>query len=168
MLKVTKARNLPKPVKVALRVRDNVTLTQDELLQWVKSLITGLNMEHWKVLDKQSELKGQRLITHIDRDSLATIISAGNKIFTELSQGTVKVLKDPEAPKTEAVLDTTSLKSASEEGDDNPSSSDGRPGVVESSSTDQGPPLMENQSEEEKRTREERMETDSPPIDKKE
>jgi hypothetical protein len=58
---------------------------------------------------------------HINQYSLATIRSTGNKIFTELSQGTVKVLKDPEAPKTEAVLDTTSSKSASEEeGDDKP------------------------------------------------
>jgi hypothetical protein len=105
---------------------------------------------------------------HIDRDSLATIRSTGNKIFTGLSQGTVKVLKDPEAPKTEGVLDTTSSKSASEEeGDDTPSSSDGRRGVVEFSSTDQGPPLMETLSEEEKPTME-RMETDSSPIDKKE
>jgi hypothetical protein len=47
MLKVTEARNLPKPVKVALRVRDNVAHTQDELLQWVKSLNPGLNTEHW-------------------------------------------------------------------------------------------------------------------------
>jgi hypothetical protein len=49
---------------------------------------------------------------HIDRDSLATIRSTGNKIFTGLSQGTVKVLTDQEAPKTEAVLDTTSSKLA--------------------------------------------------------
>jgi hypothetical protein len=168
MLKVTEARNLPKSVKVALRVRANVDQTQEELLQWVKSLNPVFNTEHWKVLDKQSEPKGQRLIMHIDRDSLVTIRSIGNKIFTGLPQGTVIVLKDPEAPKTQAVLDTTSSKSASEEeGDDTPSSSDGRPGV-ESSSTDQGPPLTETQSEEEKPTREERMETDSPPIDKKE
>jgi hypothetical protein len=66
-LKVTEARNLPKPVKVALRVKDNVAQTQDELLQWVKSPNPGLNTEHWKVLDKQSEQKGQRLIMHIDR-----------------------------------------------------------------------------------------------------
>jgi hypothetical protein len=56
-LKVTDARNLPKPVKVALRVRNNVAQTQDELLQWVKSLNPGLNTEHCKVLDKQSEQK---------------------------------------------------------------------------------------------------------------
>jgi hypothetical protein len=79
MLKVTEARNLPKPVKVALSVRDNVAQTQDELLQWVKSLNPGLNTEHWKVLDKQSEPKGQIFIMLIDRDSLATIGSTGNK-----------------------------------------------------------------------------------------
>jgi hypothetical protein len=126
MLKVTEARNLPKPIKMALRVRDNVAQTQDELLQWVKSLKPGLDTEHWKVLDKQSEPKGQRLIMHSDQDSLVTIRSTGNKIFTGLSQGTVKILTDPEAPKTEAALNTTSLKSASEEeGDETPSSSDG-------------------------------------------
>jgi hypothetical protein len=56
-----------------------------------------LNTEHWKVLDRQSEPKGQRLILHIDHDSLVAIRSTGYKIFTGLSQGTVKVLKDPEA-----------------------------------------------------------------------
>jgi hypothetical protein len=105
---------------------------------------------------------------HIYRDSLATLRGTGNKIFTGLSQRTVIVLKDPEAPKTEVVLDTTFSKSASEEeGDDTPSSSDGRPRAVKSPSTDQEPPLMETQSEE-KPTRKERMDTDSPPIDKKE
>jgi hypothetical protein len=33
MLRVPDARNLPKPVKVALRTRDKVAQTQDELLQ---------------------------------------------------------------------------------------------------------------------------------------
>jgi hypothetical protein len=154
---------------VALRVRENIAHTQDVLLQWVESLNPGLNAEHWKVLGKQSETKDQRLIMHIDRDFLATIRSTGNKIFTGLSQGTVRVLKDTETPTTEMMLDATSLKSASEEdGDDTTSSLVGRPRVVESPSTDQGSPIMETQSEEGKLTREERMETDSPPKDKKE
>jgi hypothetical protein len=54
-------------------------------------------MEHWKVLNRQSEPKGQRLILHIDRDSLIAIRSTGYKIFTGLWQGTLNVLKDPEA-----------------------------------------------------------------------
>jgi hypothetical protein len=81
-LKVMDARNLPKPVKVVLRTRDTVAQTHDELLTWVKNLNPGLNTEHWKVLDRQYELKGQRLILHIDRDSLVAIRSTGYKIFT--------------------------------------------------------------------------------------
>jgi hypothetical protein len=65
-LKVTDARNLSKPVKVALRMRDRVAQTQDELFTCIKNLNPGLNTEHWRVLDKQSEPKGQRLILHID------------------------------------------------------------------------------------------------------
>jgi hypothetical protein len=93
-LKATDARNLPKPVKVALRTRDIVAQTQDELLAWIKTHNPGLHTDHWKVLDKQSEPKHQRLILHMD---YATIKRAGYKIFTGLSKGTVKVLKDPEA-----------------------------------------------------------------------
>jgi hypothetical protein len=95
-LKVTDARNLPKPVKVVLRTRDNVAQIQDELLSCIKNLNPGLHTENWRVLGRQSEPKGQRLILHIDRDSLVAIQKTGYKIFTGLSQGTVKVLKDPE------------------------------------------------------------------------
>jgi hypothetical protein len=72
-LKATDARNLIKPVKVALRTRDRVAQTQDELLSWFKNLNTGLHMENWRMLGRQSEPKGQRLILHIDRDSLVAI-----------------------------------------------------------------------------------------------
>jgi hypothetical protein len=36
-LKVTDASNLPKPVKVTLRTKDNVAQTQNDLLTWVKT-----------------------------------------------------------------------------------------------------------------------------------
>jgi hypothetical protein len=45
-LKATDARNLLQPVKVALRARDKVAQTQDELLKWVKNLNPGLHTEH--------------------------------------------------------------------------------------------------------------------------
>jgi hypothetical protein len=89
-LKATDARNLPKPIKVALRIRDKVAQNQGELLNWIKNLNPGLNTEHWRVLDKQSEPKGQRLILFIDWDSYTSIKRTGHKIFTGLSQGTVK------------------------------------------------------------------------------
>jgi hypothetical protein len=91
-----------------------------------KNLNPGLNAEHWKVLDRQSEPKDQRLILHINWDTLVAIKSIGYKIFTEV------------------VLDTASSKSGSEEkGDDIPTPSDDRLGAVKSSSADQGTPLVE-------------------------
>jgi hypothetical protein len=75
---------------VALRTRDKVGQTQDELPKWITNRNPGLHTEHWRVLDKQSEPKGHRLILLIDRDSLTAIKRAGYKILTGLSQGTVK------------------------------------------------------------------------------
>jgi hypothetical protein len=103
-LKATDARNLPKPVKVALRTRDTAAKSPEELLNGIKNLNPGLHIEHWRVLDRQPEPKGQRLILLIDRDSLTVIKGTGYKIFTGLTQGTVKVLRDPEAgPQKEQV-----------------------------------------------------------------
>jgi hypothetical protein len=115
-LKATDARNFPKPIKVALRTRDKVAKSPEELLKWIKDLNPGLQTEHWMVLDTQPELKGQRLILLIDRDSLTVIKETGYKIFTGLAQGTIKVLRDPEAglPKEEvAAVSPASTESGS-------------------------------------------------------
>jgi hypothetical protein len=105
-------------------------------------------------LNRQSETEGQRLILHIDRDSLVAIRSTGYKIFTGLSQGTVKVLKDPEAQRGVG-LDTASSMSVSEdERDDIPTSPDDRLGAVKSSSADQRTLLMETQTDEREKARE--------------
>jgi hypothetical protein len=107
-LKVTDARNLPKPVKVALRTRDKIAKSPEELLKWVKDLNPGLHVENWRVLVNQPEHKGQRLIPLIDRESLTAIKGTGYKIYAGLTQGTVKVLKDPEVgPQKEQVTAET-------------------------------------------------------------
>jgi hypothetical protein len=74
------------------------------------------------VLGEQTEPKGRRLILHIDRDSLVTIQKTGNKIFTGLKQGTVKVLKDPET--------ATSDSGSEEEGNVKYTPSNDRKGTV--------------------------------------
>jgi hypothetical protein len=137
-LKATDTRKLPKPAKVALRIRDRVVQNHEELLKWIKNLNTGHDTEHWRVL-KQTEPKGLRLVLFIDRDSYTSI----KRIFTGLSQGTVKVLRDPEAPnQQETVPDTESSKSISEgKGGDTPTPSD------DSSRADQGTTLSGTQSE---------------------
>jgi hypothetical protein len=111
-LNATDARNLLKPVKVALRIRDRVAQNQEELLRWIKNLNPGLHTEHWRVLNKQPEPKGLRLILLIDRDSYTYIKRTEHRIFTGLSQGTVKVLRDPEAQSQQE--DIESSKSVSE------------------------------------------------------
>jgi hypothetical protein len=45
-----KSRNLTKPIKVALRVREKVAQIQDELLRWIQNLNPGLHTENWRVL----------------------------------------------------------------------------------------------------------------------
>jgi hypothetical protein len=113
---------------MALRIRDRVAQNQEELLKWIKNLNPGLHTEHWRVLNKQPEPKGLRLILFIDTDSYISIKRTGHRIFTGLSQGTVGVLRDPDAQnQLEALPDTASLKSDSEgEWDDIPTPSDDR------------------------------------------
>jgi hypothetical protein len=143
---------------VALRIRDKVAQNQVELLKWVKNLNPGLNTEHWRVVNKQSEPKGQRLILHIDRDSYTSIKRTGHSIFTGLSQGTAKILKDPEAQ--QVMPDTASSKSGSEgEGNDLPTPSNDR------GRADQGTPSNGSQSEKREEV-EKKMATDSSPNGK--
>jgi hypothetical protein len=92
-LKATDARNLPKPVKVTLRMKDKVAKSPDELLKWIKDLNPGLHMEHWRVPNRQPMLTGHRLIFLIDWDSHTIIKKTVYKIFLGLTQGTVKALR---------------------------------------------------------------------------
>jgi hypothetical protein len=50
-----------------LWTRDRIAQNQEELLKWIADLNPGLRTENWRVLDKQSESKGQRLILFTDR-----------------------------------------------------------------------------------------------------
>jgi hypothetical protein len=45
-LKATDARNLPKPVKVAVRMQEEVAKRPDELLQGIKDLIQGFHIKN--------------------------------------------------------------------------------------------------------------------------
>jgi hypothetical protein len=105
----------------------------------------------------------------------------GYKIFTGLSQGIVKVLRDPETQHQEGepMPNTESLESVSEgEGDDIPTPTDHWRGAAErrkeiplnvkSTSADQGTPSKGTRSDKRERAEEEGMETDSCPSKKKE
>jgi hypothetical protein len=78
---------------VALRTRDKFTQTQDELTKGIKDLNPGFHTEHWRVLDKQSEPNGRRIILVVNWDSITANKRTAYKIFTGLSQGTFEVMK---------------------------------------------------------------------------
>jgi hypothetical protein len=61
LMEETTLRDLPKSVKMALRTGDKQSNDTKEL-QWIGDLNPGLSTEHWRVLDKQPEPEGQRLI----------------------------------------------------------------------------------------------------------
>jgi hypothetical protein len=67
------------------------------------------------VQGRQSEPKGQRHILHIDQDSLVAIQKTGYNIFAGFSQGTVKVLTDPDVQKEETAPNIGSSESVSEQ-----------------------------------------------------
>jgi hypothetical protein len=58
----------------------------------IGDLNPGLHTEHFRVLDRQPGLEGQRLILLICRDSHEAIKEGGYKIF---AGHTIKVLRDP-------------------------------------------------------------------------
>jgi hypothetical protein len=134
------------------------------------------------ILDKQPEPKGQRPILLIDWDPFSAIKRTRHKIYTGLSQGTVKILKDPEAQHQKeegVVLNTASSESVSEgEGDDIHTPSDDQRGAavteeeiplsIKSTSAEQGTPSKGTWPDKRQRVKEEGMETDPFPSEKKE
>jgi hypothetical protein len=121
-LKATDARNIPRPIKVALRVRDNVARTKDELLSWIQYLIRRPGGCWVGNLSQRA-----RDTFCISTGTLVIIRKTGYKIFTGLSHGVVKVLKEPETQKGGGAPTIPYSGSASGgEGDGTPSPSGSR------------------------------------------
>jgi hypothetical protein len=87
MLKATDAKDLPKPVKMALRTWDKQSKDTEDLLQWIRDLNLGLHKEYWRVLDEQPEPKGQQIILLVDRDLSKAIKETDYRVFTGLAEG---------------------------------------------------------------------------------
>jgi hypothetical protein len=68
-----------------------IAKTPDELVKKIEDLNPGLHTEYWRVLDRQPELEGQRLIL-IGRVSHEAIKESRYKILTG---HTIKVSRDP-------------------------------------------------------------------------
>jgi hypothetical protein len=87
----------PQACQSASQDKGQICQDSGRAVKWIRNLNPGLHTEHWGVIGKQYEPKGQSLILRIDLDSPTAIKSTGYKIFTGLSQGTIEVIKYPEA-----------------------------------------------------------------------
>jgi hypothetical protein len=63
------ATNLPKPMKIAFKTKDIVTKNPEVLFRSLELLNPEIKTTYWKLIDKQADSKGQRLILLIDQES---------------------------------------------------------------------------------------------------
>jgi hypothetical protein len=84
-----------------------VAESPEQLLKWIRDLNPGLHAEHWRILDKQPEPKGQRLVILIIHDSHKDI--KGNHVT-----GCFKDLRNPEeGPQQQEVATMSPLSTES-------------------------------------------------------
>jgi hypothetical protein len=84
-LKAIDAKYLPKPIKMALRTRDQLFLVPEEVLQYTTSLNPWLHTQNMRVFDSNEDLTSGRLILIADRELATAFKRTSYKIFTELS-----------------------------------------------------------------------------------
>lgn len=76
------------------RTRYKVAKTTAELLKWIKTLKLGLHKEHWIMLSKQPQPKGQCLNLLLDCNYEKSITNIGYTVNMGSTEGTFKVLSD--------------------------------------------------------------------------
>jgi hypothetical protein len=81
---------------MALRTGNKVSTGPEVLLKQINSLNPELHMENWKVLNSRDKPTDRKLILLKDQDSANITKRTSYKIFTQMSEGTFKVLSDPE------------------------------------------------------------------------
>ena len=67
--KVMETTNLPKPIKMAFKAKDINTKNPEVLFHHLELLNSGIKTTYWKLIDRQADSKGRRLILHIDQES---------------------------------------------------------------------------------------------------
>lgn len=94
-LKVIKASELPKPVKVAFKHKDVHTVDPQVLLKRLNRFNPKLNTSCWRVLDKRLESQSARWIFEVDIESAEAIRDANYTVYAGLDLGIFKILSGP-------------------------------------------------------------------------
>lgn len=116
LIKVVEAKELRKPVKVAFRTQDNMTEDSQAVLRRLKRFNPGLSTERWKVLNRQADSVGQRLIMLVDQESAEAIKKANFEAYTGLDRGIFKILTDPSTAGKAEQKETEGTKSVETRG----------------------------------------------------
>ena len=69
VLKAVETTHLPKPMKMAFKIKDIVTKNPEMVFRRLELLNPGIKTTYRKLIDKQSDSKEQRLILLIDQES---------------------------------------------------------------------------------------------------
>jgi hypothetical protein len=70
--------HLRKPIKMAVRTGNKLSMGPEELLKWIKSLNSGLHMENWRIYNFRNKPSDRRLIPYVDWESSDTIKRTGD------------------------------------------------------------------------------------------
>lgn len=101
-MKILKAADLPKPVKMALKSRDILTTDGEVLLRRLARLNPGLNTDEWRIREKKviGDRSYIRWIIEMDQRSAEYIRSKNFEVFTGIfGKGLFKIIKDLNAPR---------------------------------------------------------------------
>jgi hypothetical protein len=86
--------NLPKPIKMALNTKDIITKNPEVLFRCLELLNPGIKMTYWKLIDRQADSKGQRLILIIDQESAKILKRMNLAAYIGVDKGLFKILSN--------------------------------------------------------------------------
>lgn len=98
VLRVLRADELPKPVKVAFRTKERFS-DQSTLLRRLQRLNPELKSTGWRVLQSVAGPDAPRWIFEVDPDDADAIRRANFRAFTGVDRGTFKIIHDPNRKK---------------------------------------------------------------------
>ena len=91
-------------IKVAFKTKDINTNNPEVLFRRLELLNPGLKTTYWKLIDRQEEPKGQRLILFIDQESANILKGMNLAAYTGVDRGLFKILFDPSGGETGTTL----------------------------------------------------------------
>jgi hypothetical protein len=94
-----KTTNLPKPIKMAFKTKNS-----EVLFRRLELLNPGIKMTYWKLINRQADSKGQRLILLINQESAKILKRMNLAAYTGVDKCFFKILSDSSGRKAGTTL----------------------------------------------------------------